>query len=240
MILDITLDLSQERLNYILNNPLILVMNFLEFLSFLTGLFFWNKFKGSVISWLILFLGYNFLNEVFAAFFYVYKWVDTNIIFYNIRFLIYFVLVFLLYNSQLRQSGFKKATLAFLVLWLFGYTYFIIASDLRYQFALLPAMTGGFFLMIVILFYLVEVINKSSLIDIKSNLYLYISLGLLLEAVVQLPVFITWFLGWTQVTEISDSRNVFFNSLRQVSYAASSVMYILFIYGFYRARSQEV
>ncbi|PHQ31103.1 hypothetical protein CJ305_02460 [Leeuwenhoekiella nanhaiensis] len=215
-------------------------MNFLEMFSLLTGLFFWNKFKGSAIPWFILFLGYNFLNEVFAAFFYIYKLVDTNIVFYNIRFLIYFVLLFLLYNSQLRQSGFKKATLAFIGLWLFSYIYFIIASDFWFQFAVLPAISGGFLLMIVILFYLIEIINKSSLLSIKSNLYLYISLGLLLEAVVQLPVFITWFLGWTQVTEISDARNAFFNSLRQVSYAASCVMYIIFIYGFYKSKPQEV
>ena len=92
MILEIAQYLSEKKLAVMLANPMVMVMNFFEFMSFVVGLIYWKKFKNSYLKWFILFLGYNFLNEIVAAVFYVFEWVKySNIIFFNFRYLIYLI-----------------------------------------------------------------------------------------------------------------------------------------------------
>lgn len=241
MIIEITQTLTEKKLAYILSSPILWVMNSLELISFLVGLFYWRKFRSSTVKWFILFLGYNFLNEVVAAVFYVLNWLSySNIIFYNFRYLIYFVLLFSLYFNQLRNSKFRKATLGLAIFWLLIYFYWLFTSNIWVEFALVPGVVGGFFLMGVILLYFVESINQRSVKGIQNDFLTYLSLGLLLEAVVQLPVLITTHIGWIQITDSSDVRNEFFKLIKQASLIASCFMYLVFVYGFYRAKAPSI
>ena len=241
MILEIAFSVSEKKLAVMLANPIVFIMNFFEFISFLVGLIYWKKFRNSTIKWFILFLGYNFFNEIVAAVFYVFEWVKySNIIFFNIRYLIYFLLLFSLYYSQLSNLKFRKVTLGLSVLWFGIYFYWIFTSNIWIQFALVPGVTGGFFLMGIILLYFVESINQRALSGIQNDFFTYLSLGLLLESVVQLPVLITIFVGWMQLTDANDVRNDFFNTIKQVSHVASIFMYLVFMYGFYKAKAQKL
>ncbi len=219
---------------------MIWIMDTLELLSFVIGLIYWNKFRGSAIKWFILFLGYNFLNEMIAGLFYVKTWVDSNVIFFNIRYLVYFGLLFSLYGKQLQNRKYSNATFFLLFLWFTIFIYWFSITNAWLKHALIPGLTGGFFLLGIILFYLIETINHRSMSFLQSDFFTYLSLGLLLESVVQLPVLITIFVGWAQLTDENDVRNSFFNTIRQVSFAASCIMYLVFIYGFYKAKPKEV
>ena len=226
---------------YLLDNPMVWIMDTLELISFITGLIYWKKFGNSSMKLFILFLGYNFLNEIVAGAFYVLEWVKySNIIFFNFRYLVYFSLLFSLYYSQLSNLKFRKATLGLSVLWFGIYFYWIFTSNIWIQFALVPGVTGGFFLMGIILLYFVESINQRALSGIQNDFFTYLSLGLLLESVVQLPVLITIFVGWMQLTDANDVRNDFFNTIKQVSHVASIFMYLVFMYGFYKAKAQKL
>ncbi|MAW93600.1 MAG: hypothetical protein CMF36_16935 [Leeuwenhoekiella sp.] len=241
MILEIAQYLSEKKLAVMLANPMVMVMNFFEFMSFVVGLIYWKKFKNSYLKWFILFLGYNFLNEIVAAVFYVFEWVKySNIIFFNFRYLIYFVLLFSLFYGQLSNQKFKRATLGLLIVWLVIYAYWFFTNTIWIHFALIPGIVGGFFLMGIILLYFVESINQRSVSGIQTDFFTYLSLGLLLESVVQLPVLITIFVGWSQLTDATDVRNTFFNTIKQVSHIASCFMYLVFMYGFYRSKGPEL
>lgn len=240
MIIEIVQTVTEKRLEYLLSNPMLWIMNSLELIAFVIGLIHWNKFKKSTVKWFILFLGYNFFNEMAAAVFYVLEWVaDSNMIFYNFRYLIYFGLLFGLYYVKLESPKLRKTTTGLSVIWLVVYIYWLSVSNFWIEFALVPGVLGGFFLMGIILFYFVESINQRSVKGIQNDFFTYLSLGLLLEAVVQLPVLITTHIGWAQLTESSDIRNDFFNAIKQVSFVASCFMYLVFAYGFYRSKRPE-
>ena len=237
LIIAIAQTVSERKLSIILDNPMLWIMNSLELIAFAVGLIYWGKFKNSTVKWFILFLGYNFFNEMAAAVFYVLeRGADSNMIFYNFRYLIYFGLLFSLYYNKLERSKFRKAIIGLSVIWLFVYVYWLSVSNFWIQFALVPGVLGGFFLMGIILFYFVESISQRSVRGIQNDFFTYLSLGLLLESVVQLPVLITIHVGWAQITEYSDSRNDFFNTIKQVSFVASCIMYFVFMFGFYRSK----
>ena len=241
MVFEIAQSISEKKLAHILDNPVIWVLDALEFMSFIVGLIHWKKFENSSVKWFILFLGYNFLNEIAAGAFYVLEWVAySNMIFYNSRYLIYFVLLFSFYFGQLTDQKFRKATIVLSFSWLLIYFYWLSTSNIWIQFALVPGVLGGFFLMGIILFYFVESINQRSVVGIQNDFLTYLSLGLLLEAVVQLPVLITSHVGWAQLTDATDVRNAFFNTIKQVSLIASCLMYLVFMYGFYKSKPQKV
>ena len=69
---------------------------------------------------------------------------------------------------------------------------------------------------------------------------IYISVALLLSSVVQLPVVIMTYVGWAQITDATNSLNTFFSIVRNASFWAYCVMYIIFAYGFYRAKRPQL
>ena len=235
-----TVEINLEKLDNILSNSSLVIMDLLELLPFIIGLIYWKKFTGTPILWFILFLGYNFLNEIVAAFVYVVELVDRNYVFYNVRFLFYFSMYFWLFHRFLKRSAFKKATIIFYFCWLLTYVYFIVFKYFLYEMAVSSFIIGGFLVFIVILFFLIETINDSDLSKIQDSILFYISVGLLLNLVIQLPVYIITQLGWTQVTDSSDTRNTFFSIIRNTSFGISCIMYLIFAYGLYRAKRPKI
>ena len=233
------IEFNQEKLDYILGNPSLLVMNVLELLPFLVGLMYYKKFSTTPIIWFIVFLGYNFFNEMIAGFLYLTDVVDRNYIFYNVRFLIYFSMYFWLYHKYLKRTVFKRSTSVFYLCWLLTYVYFIINGYFFREMAVSSFIFGGFLVFIIILFFLIETISDSDLSKIQDSMMIYISVGLLLDLVVQLPVYLITNLGWAQVRDVTDDRNTFFIIIRNMGFYASCIMYLIFAYGFFRAKRPQ-
>jgi len=91
----------QDRIGYFVTNPGIMISDFAELLSFVFGLIYWNKFKQTPIRWFILFLGYNFFNEMAALAYYVSGLSNNNTIFYNVHQVIYFSVHFYIFYKYL-------------------------------------------------------------------------------------------------------------------------------------------
>lgn len=233
------INISSERLAHILNNPSLLTMDFLELFSFLMGLIYWKKFSKTPIIWFILFLGYNFINEMVSAFVYVTKLVDMNFVFYNIRYFICFTVYYGLYYKFLKNTTYKRATILLGAIWGIIYLSFIFNSDFLSEKPILAAVAGDFFLIVIILFYLVETINNTDLSKIQDSILTFISVGLLVSSVIQLPVVIMTYVGWAKITDASNSFNTFFSIVRNASFWAYCAMYVIFAYGFYRAKRPQ-
>ena len=112
-------------------------------------------------------------------------------------------------------------------------------SDFLSEKPILAAVTGDFFLIVIILFYLVETINNTDLSKIQDSILIFISVGLLVSSVIQLPVVIMTYVGWAKITDASNSFNTFFSIVRNASFWAYCVMYVIFAYGFYRAKRPQ-
>ncbi|MEC7782347.1 MAG: hypothetical protein VYB38_03000 [Bacteroidota bacterium] len=235
----ITFEFSYERLGYLTGNPSLVIMYFFELAAFITGLYYWKKFESTSIIWFILFLGYNFLNEVTASTIYIFGWADHTSIFYNVRYPIYFGVYFYLFYQYAVSDRFRQIILMMFGLWCLSYLYFVFTHGIVEGVALFSRVFGGFLLLIVILFFLIEVINNNLTTTLKDVFLVYISIALILNLVVQLPVLTMTYVGWPRVMELNDERRQFFNIIRNASFWVASAMYLIFIYGFYRAKSSN-
>lgn len=233
------LEFSQERLGYLTGNPSLLVMYALELAAFISGLVFWRKFSGTPVIWFILFLGYNFLNEITASTIYIFGLAEHTSIFYNIRYPFYFGVYFYMYYKYSRSKRFKSAIAILFGVWLLSYLYFVLTNGVIERVALFSRVLGGFFLLLVILFYLIETINHNVSGNFRDDFLVFVSLALVLNLVVQLPVLTMTYVGWPKAMELDDTRREFFNIIRNASFWVSCVMYLIFIYGFYRSKSPK-
>ncbi|MAW93599.1 MAG: hypothetical protein CMF36_16930 [Leeuwenhoekiella sp.] len=229
-----------DRLLLFTTNPWLMIADLAELLSFIVGLIFWKKFKETSIKWFILFLGYNFFNEIAALFYYVCGLGDNNSIFYNIRQFIYFTVHLFVFYDFLQKTRFRRSVLVFYGIWLIGYIYLLTTTNFLDKYALFSLILGNFFLLIAVLFVLVEIINSLSLSEIGSNILIFIGLGLLLYLVISIPTSVTTFFGWARIGNDTGPRMEFYKILRNVGTISGALMYLIFAYGFYRSKRPDI
>ncbi|MCC4211587.1 hypothetical protein [Leeuwenhoekiella parthenopeia] len=234
------IQISTERLDLILGNHALIAMNIFELLAFISGLAYWKKFTGSPIIVFIIFLGYNFFNEMIAAAINVTGILNRTTVFYNLRYLFYFSAIYWIYYKYLKYQLYKQTVVVLYFTWLITLFYFVLTSNFVIQKPVFSAVTGDFFLIIIILFYLIETIKNADLSRIQDLPLIYISVGLLISTVIQLPVSIINYKGWLNLTEVSNSLNTFYSIIRNTSFWSYSLMYGIFAFGFYKAKPQEV
>ncbi len=229
-----------ERLEFFVTNPWLMIADFAELLSFILGLIYWKKFSGTSIRLFIIFLGYNFFNEMAAVLYYLSGLGDNNSIFYNIRQFIYFSVHFLVFYNFLHKTRFRGPIIVFYCIWLLAYVYLLITTNFLEKYALLSSIVGDFFLIIVILFVFVQIINSVHQSEIGSNILVYIGLGLLLYLVISIPTSVTTFFGWIRLGKDTGAQMEFYRILRNVGTVTGALMYCIFAYGFYKAKEPEI
>ncbi|RXG22394.1 hypothetical protein [Leeuwenhoekiella marinoflava] len=211
----------------------------IELLPFIVGLIYWRKFIGTPIIWIILYLGYNFFNELLAAFYFVYT-EHANTIFFNIHDLIYFLVIFYVYYRFLKSVLFKRVTILLFIVWMLTYFYFVTTSDVWIQFSLLSLIVGDFLIMVLVLLSFIEIINYSGFAIIKDDFLIYLGLGLLIYIVIQLPVLIVTLIGWMNLSDANHTLVSFFKLIRNLGFAIGCLMYLIFAYGFYRSKYPQL
>ena len=230
----------QDRIGYFVTNPGIMISDFAELLSFVFGLIYWNKFKQTPIRWFILFLGYNFFNEMAALAYYVSGLSNNNTIFYNVHQVIYFSVHFYIFYKYLIRKRLKLAVVLFYSIWLISFTYQLFTKNLVLEYALFSTVLGDFLTMISVLFVFIEVINASNISKLQDNMVIYIGLGLLVYLVISIPTSVTSFVGWEKIGKDTGPRMEFYQILRNVGTFAGALMYFIFAYGFYRAKAPSM
>ena len=217
-----------------------MIADFAELLSFIVGLIYWKKFRGTSIRWFIIFLGYNFFNEMAALLYYVSGQADNNTVFYNIRQLIYFTIHFFVFYDFLQKTRFKIPIVMLYFIWLLNYMYLFFTTNFLEKYALLSLIVGNFFLLIVVLFVFVQIINSLNISEIGSNILVFIGLALLLYLVISIPTSVTTFFGWAKIGGDTGPRMEFYKILRDVGTFTGALMYFIFAYGFYKAKRPEL
>ncbi len=199
-----------------------------------------KKFKRTPVSWFILFLGYNFFNEMVAGAYYISGLGNNNTIFYNVHQVIYISSYFSLFYYSISWKSFRMALFLFYITWLVSFVYLLCTTDLILEYALLSSLLGDFLIMISVLFVLVEIIYSARVSEEKDNILIYLGLGLLIYLVVNIPTSVTTFLGWAKIGGDTGPRMEFYKILRDVGTFTGALMYFIFAYGFYKAKPQEV
>lgn len=205
-----------------------------ELVPVVFGFIYLKKFIDTPIFWFIIFLLYNVLNEFAAGLGYVvYDW-NTHL-FYNIRIIIFLILLYWLYWKMLVTPIFKKWIILFGCVIIAFFLHYLFFDNFLLKYNIILDILGYIFLMIIILFCLVELLNASDLQDIKVNIMFYISLGFLFYLVIELPIGLIILTGWLESATPKEIE--FFTLLQKISMIIGTIMYLIFAYGFYRARA---
>lgn len=212
----------------------------LELVAFIAGLIYLKKYRDTPLFWFILFLGYNFINEISAGVYYVLTDAYSTYVFYNTRSLIFISLMYGMYYKMLSIKVLRQFTALFYVVWLVSYIQFIATSNFYRELCLFSNTLGDFLLIVIIVFSLIESIKLSKIVDFGDNFIVYLGVGWLIYLMISLPGNIIVLVGWMRNLKAEGDLVQFFQLIRSLTFAVAGLMYVIFAYGFYRAKSPQL
>ncbi|MDY8136774.1 hypothetical protein [Aquimarina sp. 2201CG5-10] len=193
-----------------------------EILTALVGTIFYHKYKNApIIKYFIFFLWYVGINELVGL--YIRQDDGINAIIYNIYNVINFTFFFALYRHYLDKPKNKKIVL---ILWIFYLISFVINGffeNYLIKHQKFPYIIAAFFLIITIVLYFIEILNSEKVLYTKKNLLFWVSVGLLLYFVGNIPYRIVR----DYYKELADAKILFL-----ARFALTIIMNICFIIGF--------
>jgi hypothetical protein len=201
------------------------VVFYFVLVSVISGFYHFNKIKKTKLKYFLFFLVYVlFFAEALGTYigkhlnlpsFWVY---NTYII---INFLFYFYLFSYLFHSKLKRKIMKICLYVFSLLYLY-----LVVSDLQsffYDLNLIMFFSGSFALITTIIFYLIELLNKDSIIfDITKFLPFWISIGNLLFFIGIIPIMIM-----RNYLDYSGLYDVILRILNVILYGSFAIGFIL-------------
>lgn len=157
-----------------------------EVLAAIIGTIFYYKYKNTkFLKYLIFFIWYVALNEVIGLS--IKLDFGVNAIIYNIYNAVNFTFFLLLYRYYFKNRKNKKLALYFSIIYLGSFIINGFFENYMMEYQRLPYILGALFLVISILLYFFEILNSEQVLNAKKNLLIWISFGLLIYFVGNLP-----------------------------------------------------
>jgi len=188
----------------------------------LTAILFYDKYKHTVLKYFVWILIYTFLNEFSAK--YVYYWLETNVVMYNVYNTIFFLYFFYVFYNFVKNKTYKKWILYSAVLFLAVTVVSVIVVNAYFNNLMTSYITGACLIIFCIILYYIEILSDSRVLYIKEDLLFWISVGLLLFYVGYIPIKIS--------REFFSDNNDLFVTLFNVQRVLIIIMNSCFILGF--------
>ena len=212
------------------------VVLFFEALPALVGLYYLPKFDSLRTSAFVFLLVYSAANEYAATYYILSGLGNNNHLFYNIRSIIDTPLLIIIYISLLKTKAFKITLFILMIILLSQVLFTATLEEFRYGNFYFYSIGGGLAIILATTCYLVDLLRNWDGIDLRQNLWLYVSLGYLLFHVVVTPIMFTLQIGWLKSS--SESLVNFFKLLRNLQSADIILMNIIFTLGFLWAKKK--
>lgn len=211
------MNLSNEFLNLLIKLGI-----GVELLAAITATIFYPKYKNSsILKYFLFFLWYVAINELVGL--YIRLDQEINAILYNIYHVVNFSFFFILYRNYLNNQKNKKLVIILCVIYLVSFIINGFFENYLIEHQRFPYIIGSFFLVITIILYFFEVLNSEKVLHAKKNLLIWISFGLLIYFVGNLPFRILR----NYYEELTDATVSFL-----VKFTVTIVMNTCFILGF--------
>ncbi|WP_438710368.1 hypothetical protein ACSTS3_15305 [Aquimarina muelleri] len=158
----------------------------IELISAIIGSIFYYKYKTTFLKFFAFLLWYTALNEISGILIreYISKY---NAIIYNIYYCINFTYLLLIYRHYINNIKYRKLIFAFILIY---YIVLIINSffeNYLIEFQSVPYIMAATFIITSISIYFVEILNTEKVLYVKKNLLFWISVGLLLFYIGNIP-----------------------------------------------------
>ncbi|MFD2564022.1 hypothetical protein [Aquimarina rubra] len=157
-----------------------------EVLAAIIATIFYDKYKNTkFLKYLIFFIWYVAINELVGLYIRVHE--GINAIIHNIYNAVNFTFFLLLYRYYFKNKKNKKLALYFCVIYLSAFVINGFFENYMLEYQRFPYILGALFLVISILLYFFEILNSEQVLHAKKNLLIWISFGLLIYFVGNLP-----------------------------------------------------
>ncbi|SEL22222.1 hypothetical protein SAMN04487910_2066 [Aquimarina amphilecti] len=183
---------------------------------------YYYKYKNTVLlKYFIYLLWYIVFNELLG--YYIRSLDLKNAIIHNIYNLVNFTYLLLLYRHHFKNKKNKKAAVIFIVLYILTFIINGFFENYLIEHQRFPYIIAAIFLVITILLYFFEILNSEQVLHAKKNLLIWISFGLLIYFVGNLPFRILR----NYYLELTDATIHFL-----VIFTLTVIMHFCFIIGF--------
>ncbi|AXT51487.1 hypothetical protein D1818_11815 [Aquimarina sp. BL5] len=167
-------------------NTLIKICIGFEVFTAIVGTIFFYKYKNvKFLRYFIFFIWYVAFNELVGL--YIKLDGGVNAIIHNIYNAVNFTFFLLLYRYYFKNNKNKKLALYFSIIYLSSFIINGFFENYIEEYQRLPYILGALFLVISILLYFFEILNSEQVLNAKKNLLIWISFGLLIYFVGNLP-----------------------------------------------------
>ena len=207
--------------NDIINKFIFVGIGF-EVLTALLGLYFLTKRrKDKILKYFVFFICYVAINELVGL--YIKLNEGINAIIHNIYSLINFSFFFIIYMISLSNRFFRKLIISFFIFYIIIFIINGFFENYLNEYQRLPYIIGALFLIVTIFLYYIELLNSEKVLNAKKDLLFWISVGLLIYYVGNLPFRIMR----NYYSELTDATILFL-----VSFSLTLIMNSCFIIGF--------
>ena len=147
---------------------------------------FYSKYKNTQAKYIVVLLWYTAINDIIAGI-YSSKVSIYNAPFYNIFQIIFTVYYLSLYKSVVESLKFKRYISYFILFYLFSFIVALFTDDFSKFHLSLSYITGSILIVTSIILYFSEILNSDKIIRINKMLMFWISIGLLISLLPDIP-----------------------------------------------------
>lgn len=158
----------------------------IEIITAVVATIYYSKYKYSPAKYLLLLLWYTAINEVVAGI-YSLKVSIYNAPFFNIFQVIFTIYYLNLYKSVIESLKYKKLISYFVLIYIVSFAIALIVDDFFRFHLSLSYITGSILIVISIILYFSEILNSDKIIKINKMLMFWISIGLLISLLPDIP-----------------------------------------------------
>lgn len=173
----------------ITNLPLQDIKNFLTYFQIVTaivGTINYFKYKNTFLKYFLVVLWYVVLNDFFAKF-YTENISIYNAFLYNMYQVFSFTFYFLLFQKAVNSEINKRIIIAIQVSYYFIFIFNIFQENFIEDYFSTSYMLGGFFVIVAVTLFLIEILNSDKIIYINNMLVFWLSIALLLSILPNIP-----------------------------------------------------
>ncbi|WP_132065776.1 hypothetical protein [Aquimarina spinulae] len=201
----------------------------LEALTAIVATIYYYKYKNThVLKYFIFLLWYVAINEIIGLYIRSENW--DNVLLINIYNVINFTYILILYRSYLNEKKSKKIALILCITYLIIFIINGFYENYFIKFQSIPYIIAAFAVIITISLYFREILNSEKVLNAKRNLLFWISVGLLIYFVGNIPFRILR----NYYNELTDATILFL-----VNFTLTVIMNICFIIGFIWSKKKQ-
>ncbi|SHI83472.1 hypothetical protein SAMN04488508_103355 [Aquimarina spongiae] len=159
-----------------------------ELITAVIGTLYYKKYKGTKLKHFILYLWYTAINEIVVGLYLKrYLEIEWGDLLYNLYYIISFIYFLTLFRNYLMIKKNKRVVHTFLITYIILLVINGFYQNYIYELQIIPYIAASSFLVVTIFLYFIEILNSEKVLNVRKNLLFWISIGLLLYHIGNIP-----------------------------------------------------